>query len=48
MQSKVGLASILKIFRVKLNSKTKTPIKLSSTSAAPAIDGDLWLDLEEI
>jgi len=48
MQSKVGLVSILKNFKVALSKKTKEPIKLSVTSFVPVVEGGVWLDLEKL
>ncbi|XP_074041128.1 probable cytochrome P450 6a13 [Leptinotarsa decemlineata] len=48
MQSKVGLVSILKNFRVKLSSKTKLPLKIAVNSFIPTTEGGMWLNLERI
>nr|CAI5826719.1 unnamed protein product [Callosobruchus analis] len=48
MQTKVGLASILKNYRVSLNEKTKTPLKISIRSFIPTTDGGMWLTMEKI
>nr|XP_023029787.1 probable cytochrome P450 6a23 [Leptinotarsa decemlineata] len=48
MQSKVGLVSILKNFRVTLSSKTKLPLKIDVNSVIPTTEGGMWLNLERI
>ncbi|KAG5882355.1 hypothetical protein JTB14_009881 [Gonioctena quinquepunctata] len=48
IQTKLGLASILKNFRVKLSSKTKVPLKMSPRTLFPNTEGGMWLCLEKI
>ncbi|KAG5878164.1 hypothetical protein JTB14_028536 [Gonioctena quinquepunctata] len=48
LQSKVGLISILKGFKVTLNEKTKLPIKYSIKSPISSVDGDVWINIAEI
>ncbi|CAH1994035.1 unnamed protein product [Acanthoscelides obtectus] len=48
IQTKVGLASILKNYKVRLNEKTKTPLKISIRSFIPTTDGGMWLTIEKI
>lgn len=48
MQTKVGLATILRNFRVKLNAKTKTPLEMDLKSFIPTAKGGMWLDLERL
>ncbi|CAH1104625.1 unnamed protein product [Psylliodes chrysocephalus] len=48
MQSKVGLVSILKNFKVSLNNKTKEPLKFLAASMIPQVEGGIWLNLEKI
>lgn len=48
MQSKVGLVSILKNFKVTLNKKTKEPLVFSTNSIIPQVKGGVWLNLEKI
>ncbi|CAG9819628.1 unnamed protein product [Phaedon cochleariae] len=48
MQTKVGLLSVLKNFRVSLNKKTSNPLKLSPTSFIPTTEGGIWLDLNKL
>ncbi|XP_044261525.1 probable cytochrome P450 6a23 [Tribolium madens] len=48
MQSKVGLTSLLRKYRFKLNKKTKEPIKFQVKSATLAAEGEVWLDAEKL
>lgn len=48
LQSKVGLATVLRNFRVTLSPKTKVPIEMEPNSVVPAIKGGLWLNLERL
>ncbi|GJQ82005.1 Cyp6a9 [Trypoxylus dichotomus] len=48
MQTKVGLALLIKNFNFKLNSRTKQPIKLDPKHVFRSALGGLWLDVEEI
>lgn len=48
MQTKVGLASILRNYRVTLNKKTTIPLILDKNSLVTSIEGNLWLNLEKI
>ncbi|CAG9827997.1 unnamed protein product [Diabrotica balteata] len=48
LQAKVGVASVIKNFNVTLNKKTKVPIKYTTKSFITAIDGDVWLTMEEL
>ncbi|KAJ8975579.1 hypothetical protein NQ317_013081 [Molorchus minor] len=48
MQTKVGLTTILKNFNVKLNNKTKLPLKISTKSIITRAEGDIWLNLEKL
>ncbi|CAG9827993.1 unnamed protein product [Diabrotica balteata] len=43
LQSKVGIASIIKDFAVSLHQKTKLPIKYSPKSIISAVEGDVWV-----
>lgn len=45
MQSKVGLASILRNHKVSLNKKTRVPLKMSPNSFIPTAEGGVWLNL---
>ncbi|NP_001352492.1 cytochrome P450 6a14-like [Aethina tumida] len=44
MQSKVGLAVLLKNYKFKLNHKTKFPIVFEPTSFILSAEGDIWVD----
>ncbi|KAJ8940730.1 hypothetical protein NQ318_005481 [Aromia moschata] len=48
MQSKIGLASILRKFRVTLNERTKLPLTFCKTSVFINAEGGVWLNLEKI
>ncbi|KAJ8940738.1 hypothetical protein NQ318_005489 [Aromia moschata] len=48
MQTKVGLACILKNFRVTLNEKTQFPIKMDPAKFIPEVLGGVWLNLEKL
>ncbi|KAI2474212.1 hypothetical protein C4B38_000280 [Diabrotica virgifera virgifera] len=47
VQSKCGLITILKDYRVTLNEKTQTPIKLTP-SFITGVQGGLWLNFETL
>lgn len=48
MQSKVGLAYLLKNYRFTVNKKTQEPLKMSAKSFVLAAEGDIWLNAERI
>lgn len=48
MQTKVGLATIFRNFRVTLSSKTKTPLEMDPRLLIPTTKGGIWLNLEKI
>ncbi|XP_018576919.1 probable cytochrome P450 6a14 isoform X2 [Anoplophora glabripennis] len=48
MQTKVGLTCLLRKFRVKLDKKTKLPLKMSSRTLVNSAEGGIWLNLEKI
>ncbi|KAJ8933141.1 hypothetical protein NQ318_003169 [Aromia moschata] len=48
MQVKVGLTSILRKFRVKVNKKTKVPLKMDPDSFISSTLGSIWLDVEKL
>ncbi|KAJ8951744.1 hypothetical protein NQ318_012595 [Aromia moschata] len=48
MQAKVGLIRILKDYKVTLNQKTKTPIKLDHRSGIMAVEGGIWLNITKL
>lgn len=47
IQTKVGIAAILKDFEVTLNEKNLKPIQMNS-GLLPAVKGGLWLDFKKI
>ncbi|XP_030768433.1 cytochrome P450 6k1-like [Sitophilus oryzae] len=48
MQSKMGLATLIRNYRVTLNKKTFFPLKLKRFTFITTLDGDLWLNAEKI
>nr|AGI03845.1 cytochrome P450 6BQ9 [Tribolium castaneum] len=48
MQSKVGLATILKNYKIKLNNKTEFPIKVDPKNFITTAKGGVWLDVEKL
>ncbi|KAJ8926290.1 hypothetical protein NQ314_021349 [Rhamnusium bicolor] len=48
MQVQVGLASILKSFKVTLNPKTEVPIKMHTNSILAAPEGGVWINVSKI
>lgn len=48
LQTKIGLATVLRNYRVTLSDKTKLPIKFHPRLFIPTIEGDLWLNLERV
>lgn len=48
MQAKIGLTSLIKNFRIKLNPQTEYPIKFDPKNLLTSAKGGLWLDVERI
>lgn len=48
MQSKVGLAVLLKDYEFTLNPKTRTPLKMNARSMVLTADGGVWLDVKKL
>ncbi|XP_063930135.1 cytochrome P450 6a2-like isoform X2 [Zophobas morio] len=48
MQSKVGLTSLLRNYKFKVNQKTMEPLKMKVKSFILAAEGEVWLDAEKI
>ncbi|XP_023022392.2 probable cytochrome P450 6a23 [Leptinotarsa decemlineata] len=48
LQTKIGIAAIIKNFKVTLNEKTKTPIRYSPSSRITGVDGEVWLNVTKI
>lgn len=48
MQSKVGLATILRHYEVTLNKNTISPLKISPKTFITSAEGDVWLDIKKI
>lgn len=48
MQSKVGLAVLLKNFEFSVNAKTRNPLKLNPKSFITHAEGEIWLNARKI
>ncbi|XP_060529205.1 cytochrome P450 6a2-like isoform X2 [Cylas formicarius] len=48
LQTKVGLATILKDFKLKINDKTITPIEIDSKSLVTSAKGSIWLNVRSV
>lgn len=48
MQTKVGLATVLRNYRLTLSSDTKVPLQMLPGSFVPCTKGGIWLNLEEL
>lgn len=48
LQSKVGLATLLKNYKIKLSPKTKTPLELDKNTFVTTAEGGIWLDVESL
>lgn len=48
MQSKVGLAILLKNYKFTLNEKTSIPIKFNPAIFIPNVEGGVWVNAEKI
>nr|WCC58088.1 cytochrome P450 [Pharsalia antennata] len=48
MQTKIGLITLLRDFKVSLNKKTKTPLKLSKHGVLIAFEGKVLFDLQKV
>lgn len=48
LQTKVGLISIVKNFKVSVNEKTTLPIKYATERFITVVKGGVWLNLERI
>ncbi|KAJ3659268.1 hypothetical protein Zmor_010965 [Zophobas morio] len=48
LQSKVGLTTLLKNYKIKLSSKTKTPLELDKNSFVTTAEGGIWIDVEKL
>lgn len=48
MQTKVALTILLKHFLFTLNSKTKLPVTMDSSSFILSVKGDVWLNLKRV
>lgn len=48
LQSKVGVISVIRNFKVTLNEKTKMPINLEKIALMLNIEDRLWVNLEAV
>ncbi|KRT80274.1 cytochrome P450 [Oryctes borbonicus] len=48
MQSKVGLAFIVKNYKLKINTKTELPVRMDPVKFFTGTIGGLWVDMEKI
>lgn len=48
MQARIGLATLLKDFRIRLSGKTMVPLKLDPRKAVIGFKGGLWLHIEKV
>ncbi|XP_044255035.1 probable cytochrome P450 6a23 [Tribolium madens] len=48
LQTKVGLTTILKNYKIKLNSKTKVPLIMDKKSFISSAEGGVWLDVDKL
>ncbi|XP_076269064.1 cytochrome P450 6k1-like [Rhynchophorus ferrugineus] len=47
MQSKVGLATMIRTFKVTLNKNTYFPLRMKKPSFITTVEGDVWLNVEK-
>lgn len=48
MQTKVGLASLLRNFKFSVNEKTQEPLKMKPNTLVLSTKGEIWLNAEKI
>jgi cytochrome P450 family 6 len=48
LQSKVGLTTLLKNYKIKLSNKTQFPVTLDKKSFITTANGGIWLDVEKL
>lgn len=48
MQSKVGLASLVRNYNFTLHEKTTFPLKIQRDAFITAVDGDVWLNVKKV
>jgi cytochrome P450 family 6 len=48
LQSKVGLATILKNYKIKLSQKTKLPLTMDKQALVTTTDGGICIEAEKI
>lgn len=48
MQARIGLATLLKDFRIRLSGKTMVPLELDPRKTVIGFKGGLWLHIEKV
>lgn len=48
MQTKVGLATLLKNYRFSVSSRTKVPLEIDPTNFVLSAKDGIWLELERL
>ncbi|RZB40849.1 p450 domain containing protein, partial [Asbolus verrucosus] len=48
LQSKVGLTTLLKNYKITLSKKTKVPLRLDKNVFVTTAEGGIWLDVKKI
>ncbi|KAL1384643.1 hypothetical protein pipiens_012997 [Culex pipiens pipiens] len=48
MQARIGLATLLKDFRIRMSSKTQEPLRIDAQKVVLTFEGGLWLHIEKI
>jgi hypothetical protein len=48
LQSKVGLTTLLKNFKIKVSNRTKVPLTMEKNSFITTAEGGIWLDVEKL
>jgi cytochrome P450 family 6 len=48
LQSKIGLVTLLKNYKIKLSPKTRIPLTLHKKGFIIMAEGGVWLDVEKI
>lgn len=48
LQSKVGLTTVLRNYKIQLNEKTKTPLEMDKKAFVSSPEGGVWLNVEKL
>jgi cytochrome P450 family 6 len=48
LQSKVGLTTLLKNYKIKVSNRTKVPLTMEKNSFITTAEGGIWLDVEKL